>query len=162
MWRIRSFIQGIKNLIFFFKVVWNYRWWDYTYSLRIFKKSLEQCPENYRKYGLEVDHHLNPKIEKMERVIELLDIEVEGKHIEMIEEEWGVSFLDENSKSNKMFRRITEFEEETWNELWEIIKGTDSDGTSHFLHRIDLKEEENEDNSDYPNSDGTDMRSWWD
>ena len=162
-WRIKNVIKGIKNLIFFFPVIWRYQWWDYNYSLEIFKRSLEQYPKKYTEYGLEVNSDLNPKIEKMKRVIELLDIEIDGNHIELIEKEMGFEYLDDvgEEKHSEMHHRIMEFEEETWNELWNIIKGTNTDGTSRFLQRLSVDEDEKEDPIDYIN-DGSDMRSWWD
>jgi len=161
MWRIRSFISGIKNLIYFFPVIWKYRWWDYNYSLEIFKRSLEQCPDNYLKNGLEVNSSLNPKITQMKRAIELLEIEIDGNHIELIEEEMGFTYLEENDKHSEMHYRIMEFEEETWNELWNIIKGINTDGRSKFQQQLSLDEDEKDDPKDYIH-DGTDMRGWWD
>jgi len=45
---IYDFPRGIKNIIFFWKVIWNFRHWDYTYNLRILSKSLEPLKDSIK------------------------------------------------------------------------------------------------------------------
>jgi hypothetical protein len=52
---VKSFLKGIKNLWRFFWVVWEYREWDYTYSLRIFVKCLELQVDGHRKHDMHED-----------------------------------------------------------------------------------------------------------
>lgn len=51
---------------------------------------------------------------------------------------------DEKNHSRKVFKRATEIENQEWEELWEIFKGTEN--SKNFGD----------------NYDGTDMRGWWD
>ena len=39
---LKKFLQGIKNIIVFFPVVWKFRNWDYAYTLNILGKCFEQ------------------------------------------------------------------------------------------------------------------------
>ena len=163
MWRIRNFIKGIKNLIFFFPVVWGYHWWDYTYSLAIFKRSLEQYPKNYSKHGLEVKYARKPKIKQMERVIELLEIEVNDSYISEVEKEMGFDFLANvgEEKHREMFDRIVELEHNNWNEIWNIIKGEGKNPLDKSLQKLSIDDDEEASPMDYFDN-GTDMRGWWD
>ncbi|MEX0597643.1 MAG: hypothetical protein WD512_14215, partial [Candidatus Paceibacterota bacterium] len=46
MWRIKSFIKGIKNLWSFRKVIWRFRGYDYMFTLDVLEKCLvEQYQE---------------------------------------------------------------------------------------------------------------------
>jgi len=45
--KMRNFIQGIKNLIVFFNVIWSFRHWDYDYQLKVIDKMLEICESNW-------------------------------------------------------------------------------------------------------------------
>lgn len=44
---MRNFIQGIRNLVVFFNVVWNFRYWDYDYQLKVIDKMLEICENSW-------------------------------------------------------------------------------------------------------------------
>jgi hypothetical protein len=40
-------VQGLKNLVRFWDVIWEFRWWDYGFQVQVLDKMLEVCEENY-------------------------------------------------------------------------------------------------------------------
>lgn len=162
--------NGVKNIIFFWKVVWNFRSWDYTYNLRIFAKSLEPLRNSLIK-GQEVDITRLKKIKKIERAIEILNNIVEDKYQEIAESQLGFSvsfeFDFENFKTKelgeenrKIFYLCQEIESAEWKELWTIFEGQKN---SHFLLLLNKisPEERNTTNSHDNWYDGTGMGHWW-
>ena len=58
---IKSFIfsikEGIKNLIYFFPVIWKYRWWDFEFFLDV----VEHILQDYTKHYGEDSHFVGDK-----------------------------------------------------------------------------------------------------
>lgn len=44
---VKSTINGFKNLWFYRKVIWRYRWYDYGYQLAVIDKMLENCEKHW-------------------------------------------------------------------------------------------------------------------
>ena len=74
---MKDFIQGIKNFWYFRKVIWNFRWYDYGFTLDVFQRVFENLDENW-----ENSHYLDSKeehekikkiIQKFKRIKELED-----------------------------------------------------------------------------------------
>lgn len=80
VWPYKDFINGVKNIFNFFKVIWQWRSWDYSYTLALLKTTLE-----LHKKGIE-KHSLSKYKEENELAIlsELLDI-----LNRMIEDDYG-------------------------------------------------------------------------
>lgn len=132
-----------KNLWFFRKEIYEYRKWDYHYSLLMLKRSLEGLEECIRTKGHEIDETRLPKIEKIQKTIQLINNITNQNHISIAEEIHGeiqgglFNETEEEQKHNRMvFNYAHELEVKEWNELWSIIKGNDDKGS--------------------------DMRGWWD
>ena len=154
----------LRNLWHFRKELWKYRWWDATYSVRMLKKGLEPIPENLRKHGLEVSVTKDKKIQKIERLLYLLDNFVEDKYIEIAEKELGeiskwdgdLENISATENDRKIFKRTREIEEAEWEEIWKILKGQgnypDKDYEDHDKAWEDYAEW----------CDGSDLRGWWD
>ena len=150
-WRIRHIMIGIKNLFIFFKTVWDFKHWDYSYNLELFKHSLELTKNYIEKFGFEEDESRLRRVEKMARVIQLIKDFLNNdfyKKAELILNKEIVSrgeledmdnlLTEKEIKDNDEIRKLAvKLEEEEWNELFLILKGTG-------------------------NEDGTDMRGWWD
>lgn len=51
IWPFKDFINGVKNLFYFFKVIWQWRRWDYSYSLRLLKRSIEGHRDGIKEYS---------------------------------------------------------------------------------------------------------------
>jgi hypothetical protein len=112
------------------------------------------------------------KVAKMERLVKLLNDINEDKFIEYAESGLGelvcydIEFEpapdhpgcyqlvdkktpDEKEHNSKVFKRSREIEKETWNEIWEILKGQDY---TKFNKDINWEKQ----------FDGTGIIGWWD
>lgn len=169
-----GFPRFFKNVWKFRKSLWEYRWYDYSYSLNFLKDSLKIMSPKFEFDGNEVEINRMKKVAKMKRAIELLErIRGEISYIEMAEKELGTLRMnpiefkesedrpgsyelidndtpEEKEHNKKIFDRANEIEEEEWKELWEIFKGQD---ISEF------KSGDKEWDEWY---DGSGMKHWWD
>jgi len=162
--------KGIKNIIFFWKVIWNFRPWDHTYNLRILARSLEPLRDSIIN-GMEVDGPRLKKVAKMERAIEILNNITEDKYTDIAEEKLGYlvnieyTFRDDEpeeiKKANrKIYDLSREIEEKEWKELWAIFQGQDH---AQYVMWLDRVKEERGKNVDIWNDwyDGSGMAHWW-
>jgi hypothetical protein len=173
-WKAWDFIRydipkGIKNIIFFWKVIWNFRPWDHTYNLGIFAKSLEPLRDSI-KNGYEVDVPRLKKVAKIERAIEILNNITEDKYIDIAEAQLGYevdttfTFDDEpeeiKEKNRKIYDLSREIEDKEWKELWTIFQGQEH---SHYVMLLDRMSQEQKKNEDIWGNwyDGSGMGHWW-
>jgi len=161
-WDIPHFI---KNIWRFRKELYNHNWWDYRFTLNMLERSLIIMEKGISEKGIEVDETREPKVKAIRRVLELLKNNREDNFVDRAEAELGELILsdwlfDENedgsltlkdtetkkdkAHNRRIFKRSVKIEQDEWNELWEIFKGT--------------KNSKKYDS----NYDGTDMRAWWD
>lgn len=161
--------KGVKNIIFFWKVIWNYRPWDHTYNLRIFAKSLEPLRDSI-KNGYEVDVTRLKKVAKVERAIEILNNITEDKYIDITEAQLGYevdttfTFDDDEPEeikntNTKIYSLSKEIEEKEWKELWTILQGQEH---SHYVMLLDRMSPEQRKNWDIWGNwyDGSGMKHW--
>jgi hypothetical protein len=161
---IRYGLPGfIKNVWSFRRELWSHRWWDYRFTLELFKKSLEIQEAGMIVGGNEESTSLNKKLAKMRRAIKLLENKIQDKYIERIEKEFGELYLsdfgfektdngnymlvDEDTEEQKLhnktiFSKAHQLEAKEWKELWQIIEGKKY--------------------KEYKDYDGSDLRGWWD
>jgi hypothetical protein len=165
----KDYFRKIKRFIFntwtFRKELSNYQWWDYHYTLEMFKKCLDQMSDNLELKGIEVDSSRLKKVKKMRRASELINNFLENNHLFRVQEVYG-EFSDikwdndENNPELKIMSKSTDndrkildetrkLEEQEWDELWEIIKGQDP-----------KNKKKNEDWDKW--YDGSGMLGWWD
>lgn len=164
---IRCAIISIKNFWRFRKELWRFRDWDYIYTLSLFRKGLEQMVVAIER-GYEEEVSRGKKVEKMKRVIELINHIENDTFIEQAEKElgyemnhdyWMKSEPEEITKANRAIsHKSWGIEESEWRELWEIIKGKEMEafkipeGTSCD----DVYEEHQK------IFDGSGLKGWWD
>lgn len=67
---LQDFKNGILNLIYFFKVIWNFRTWSHTYTLEVLKKMFEKQHDNIKEYS----DHANKHKEELPMLSELIQI----------------------------------------------------------------------------------------
>jgi hypothetical protein len=163
----------LGNIWRFRKALWNHHWWDYSGTLKFIELSTEHMAKNLKVNGNEVEKPRFKKIDKMNRVVEIIKNIRENRYFDIVEKELGrryntknIQFVplednpdyfemvdydsdEEKEFNNKYFERVTELENEEWNELWEILKGQD-------YKKFD-KEKDWDDQFD-----GSGMRGWWD
>ena len=174
-WKTWDFLRydipkGVKNIIFFWKVIWNFRPWDHTYNLRILSKSLEPLRDTIIK-GREVDVPRLKKVAKIERAIEILNNITEDKYTDIAESQLGYEvnseflFLPEEPKeikeaNRKIYDLSREIEDKEWKELWIIFQGQEH---SHYVMLLDKMTPEERKEDDVWNNwyDGSGMDRWW-
>lgn len=44
---MRSFVEGLRNLWIFRRVVWRFRWWDFSFQEEMIDKMLEICEKKW-------------------------------------------------------------------------------------------------------------------
>jgi len=71
-----KFKAGVKNIIFYFDVIWNDRWFDYVFLLKIVERKFENMERNWDKAIYE-----NSEIQKAEfkEIRELLNLIIEDE-----------------------------------------------------------------------------------
>ena len=163
----------IKNFWIFRKAIAEYRWYGGHYSVfPLLETAIADMALNIKEKGFEVEMSRLKKVEKMERLVKLLNDISEDKFTEYAENELGELIIydiefepapnhpgyyqlveketpEEKEHNEKVFKRSREIETEAWNEIWEILKGQDYS-----------KFDENEDF--FKQLDGTGIRGWWD
>jgi hypothetical protein len=159
MWRIREFFVGLRNFWYFRKEIWNFRGWDYTFQLRLWRKSLIPLRDSILN-GYEVRDTRLMKVEAIQEAIDLMDRIIDDVYMDIAEAELGIEFSENNSATEamKVITRANELAERDWKRLWRIFQGQNHNEYVMLLDRV----------SD-PNQDiwaqwfdGTDMKGWWD
>jgi len=159
MWRIREFFVGLRNFWYFRKEIWNFRGWDYTFQLRLWRKSLIPLRDSILN-GYEVRDTRLMKVEAIQEAIDLMDRIINDVYMDMAEAELGIEFSDNNSATEamKVINRSNELAERDWKRLWRIFQGQNHNEYVMLLDRV----------SDPKQDiwaqwfDGTDLRGWWD
>jgi hypothetical protein len=162
-----------KNFWIFRKAIAEYRWYGGHNSVfPLLETAIADMAVNIKEKGYEIDESRLKKVAKMERLVKLLNDTSEDKFTEYAENEIGELFHydiefepspnhpscyqlvdkktpEEKEHNSKVFKRSREIEKETWDEIWEILKGQDC---SEFDKDIDWEKQ----------FDGTGIRGWWD
>jgi hypothetical protein len=172
----------LENLWFFRKQLWQFRSWDYSFNLQIFGRSLEKTLNTIEFDGLEVDTTRLKKVEKMRRVIQLINNARTDSYIEMAERELGelkhfdwnfepsqdnpdlyqlidTNNKEENEHNKRVFKLASTIDDREWRELWNIFKGQSILDYKKHLKTIPKEEQSDEWNKWF---NGSDMRGWWD
>jgi hypothetical protein len=180
----RDLPRFIENIWFFRKELWYFRSWDYSYNLSIFKRSLEKSVHTLEFYGNEIEETRMKKVEKMKRVIELLNHVCSGSYLEIAENELGeikrvdwdfepvpekpelYRLVDNESEEEKkhnrsVYNRADEIENEEWKEIWRILEGQDHE---EYKKLYDQQTEDEKHSRDLWKDwfDGSGMKHWWD
>lgn len=183
-WKTWDFIKydvpnGIKNIFFFWKVIWRYRSWDSSFQMRILARSLEQLANTLEHHGSEVEEPRLKKVAKIRRAIEILNRQADDNYIELAEETLGYEvnlshsiFGDKpedtepvkiKEMNSKIYDLSSELEDREWKELWTIFNGQEH---SHYIMLLDKAKSQNVDlkTEDLWDKwfDGTGMKGWWD
>lgn len=166
--------RGIKNILFFWRVIWRFRSWDANFQLRILARSLEPLAHTLEHYGNEVEIPRMKKVAKIKRAIEILKNQTEDNYIEMAEKQLGYEvdcsygiFAGEEEPqevkdaNTKIFSLSSDIKEKEWRELWRIFEGQN---INEYIMLTDRMSREEKQKKDHWNEwfDGTDMRGWWD
>jgi hypothetical protein len=115
---MRSFIQGIKNLIKWFPTIWKDRDHDYYYTMEVLKKKLEFQAKSMKECSL----HANSSkyTEQLETCVILLEIVQNETYIEELIDKLGSTDEDlhnaivQHEKARRKFFDIMEENIENW------------------------------------------------
>jgi len=173
MSKLKQFYQFLKNIWYFRKPLYEFRWWDYRFTLTMLRYSIQNMVDGLKQSGIEESTSKSKKIFAMRRAIEILEYVECDDFILLAEKELGHEFVskvkfvpaeegstsysmvdiaspEEQEMNRKILDRTHEIEKELWEELWGIIKGNQD--YSKFKKNQDWVAQFN----------GTDMRGWWD
>ena len=157
--RIRRFFDSLYNFWYFRKEIWNFRGWDYSFQLRLWRKSLvplRDCLVN----GYEVHVPRMAKVAAIQEAIELIDAILADEYIENAEGQLGINFLDttEASEARKVVEYANELAQKDWQRLWRIFEG--QNWNEYIMLQDRNKDPERDLWAEW--FDGTDLRGWWD
>ena len=157
--RIRRFFDSLYNFWYFRKEIWNFRGWDYSFQLRLWRKSLvplRDCLIN----GYEVHVPRMAKVAAIQEAIELIDAILADDYIDNAEGQLGINFLDttEASEARKVVEYANELAQKDWQRLWRIFEG--QNWNEYIMLQDRNKDPERDLWAEW--FDGTDLRGWWD
>ena len=158
MYRIKQFFVGLRNFWYFRKEIWRFRDWDYTFQLRLWRKSLIPLRDSILK-GYEVKDTRDQKAEAIQEAINLLDRIIDDRYMDIAEVELGINFSGNIpvAESVKVINRSNELAERDWKRLWRIFEGQNHNEYIMLLDRVaDPKQD-----VWAQWFDGTDMKGWW-
>lgn len=170
-----------RNVWFFRKNLWEFRGWDYSFNLSLFAKSLEKTSKVLEN-GHEVEIPRLKKVEKIRRVIQIINDMRESTYITRAENELGELTLhdwefeevgggryqmidketpEEKEHNRRVFERAKEIEKDEFDELWLLLKGQNYDDFHQILKQ--LPDEEKKKHDHWENwFDGSGIKTWWD
>jgi hypothetical protein len=188
MWyKIYSFFRWdlwhfFSNIWKFRRELWNHNWWDSHFTLEMLYRSI-YIMEKGMHNGNEIESSRNKKIQKMQRVLEILKHQIDDTYVDLAEKELGVDFnydgwefiesdkIDKNGeplyeiidtldKPNQeqnsiIISKSREIDESEWSELWEILKGQDIQSLNNIVQTKKSNITFNE------WFDGSGLKSWW-
>jgi len=100
----RGIKRGVKNLVFWFPVIWLDRWWDHSFLYPILRRKLEHMEENFRLGGC----HKNNKKDafKMKKCVLLLDRLINDAYIDYKNERgWAPKIRFSFNKEHEMIEQ---------------------------------------------------------
>jgi hypothetical protein len=164
-WDLWAFLSNVWK---FRKELYEHRWWDYHFTLQMLYRSISIMEKGMHN-GYEVRESRDKKILKMQRLLELLDNNINDMYIELAEKELGYELvfnemkfeeinetdeangklyqlIDTDTESEKqlnhaIYKKSREIEESQWSEIWDILKGQSSEELSG--QPLDLVQEKN-------------------
>jgi hypothetical protein len=119
-------INFIKNIWKFRKALWEYRGWDYSYTLHFLEICLTDLSNSLQ---YEVPESRLKKIAKINRCVEI----IKRKRDDIYFDEWD---------ETQPIQPIWELEQREWEELWDTIKGQglmDSDTFEELFDGSDMR-----------------------
>jgi hypothetical protein len=164
MWRVRSFFRGLYNFWYFRKEIWNFRDWDYTYQLRLLKRSLIPLRDSL-KDGYEEEFSRMKKVFAINEAMYIIDCILEDPYLDDAEAQLGIDFMDttDANEAKKVVDLSHELANRDWKRLWEIFEGQNYNEYIMLLDRYNVQSQFEDGHTDVWAKwfNGTDMRGWW-
>lgn len=125
----RDIICGIKNLFYYFPVIWNDRYWDYEYLLVLLEYKLQQMREGLIKNGIIEEKQLQKTVQQIDVIIQNLrdypnafEIyeDLHQEDLQKIKSMTNKTIQDELCKD--FIEKSIEFENKIWRNIWDGLK----------------------------------------
>lgn len=143
---------GVGSLISFFKTVWKFRPWDYTYCLDIFSKSLEMLRDNLIH---ETDITRVKRQEAITELIKCFDIICDMDDTYGLGSDFYDKVEAEGISADESYRMRMEARNKIYDRIAHLLKGQDY---SKFRKR----KGESDDDMFNRLFDGSGIEGWWD
>jgi len=85
-------IRFFRNIWLFRKELYHYQKWDWRHQMMMLRRGLELESDYIKKHGLEVDESRLKKVEKINRVIEIIKWHEDDLFLELAEKELGYKY----------------------------------------------------------------------
>jgi hypothetical protein len=189
LWRAWNRVR--YDLPNFLRNVWIYRAelthtydWDGTGTLEFTKAHLERVANYLEKRGNEVEESRLKKVKMIRRAVELIDLHLEERFIDWAEAEMDERLIDSQiyfqkiegsnlsemkdhltdegrAHNGRIYERANEIAKETWQELFEILRGQD---TRIYSILRELEDGDHRKQSEIWEAwfDGSGLKHWWD
>jgi hypothetical protein len=158
--------------------------WDGTGTLKFTKAHLERVAAYLETKGHEVEESRTKKVKMIKRAVELIDLHLEERFTEWAELEMGETLFDsqiyfekikgeelfemknrltpeEKTHNGRIYKRADEIAKETWQELFEILRGQDT-RIYTVLREIDGGDHRKQSELWDAWFDGSGLKNWWD
>jgi len=137
---VKSFFRGLYNFWYFRKEIWNFRPWDYSFQLRLWRKSLIPLRDSILN-GYEVRDPRMSKVQAIQEAIDLLDNIIEDDYISVAEGVLGIRFLDttDAKEARKVIDLSNELADKDWKRLWRILEGQNHTEYVMLLDRYNIQ-----------------------
>lgn len=125
----RDIICGIKNLFYYFPVIWNDRYWDYEYLLVLLEHKLQQMREGLIKNGIIEEKQLQKTVQQIDVIIQNLrdypnafEIyeDLHQEDLRKIKNMTNKTIKDELCKD--FMEKSNKFENKIWRNIWDGLK----------------------------------------
>jgi hypothetical protein len=158
--------------------------WDGTGTLKFTKAHLERVADYLETKGHEIEDSRLKKVKMIRRAVELIDLHLEERFTDWAELEMGEKLFDsqiyferiagsdlsemkdrltpeEKAHNGRIYRRADEIAKETWQELFEILRGQDIRIYS-VLKELDGGDHRKQSELWDAWFDGSGLKHWWD
>ena len=106
-------IKGIKNFLKnvwkFRHNLWDYKWWDYEFTLDLLYTSISIMEEEFRTKGIQEKVALSSQVIQMNRVKTILENIKQSNYLDMAKAELGMDFIDNCWQKSKKTVSISFF-----------------------------------------------------
>lgn len=122
----RNIIYGVKNLIYYFPVIWHDRYWDYEFMLDLLEIKIKQMRDGIKKDNIlaETDKYVSQMNDTLYHIICFKEA---SDRFEMMSQDRlkEIQLIQDETERNEMIRKYytdsMNYEDEQWGLIWEHI-----------------------------------------
>lgn len=156
--------MSLYNFWYFRKEIWNFREWDYTYQLKLWRRSLIPLRDSL-KDGYEEEVSRIKKVVAIDEAIYIIDRILEDVYLDDAEAQLGINFMETTnaSEAKKVVEYSHQLAQTDWKRLWTIFEGQNYNEYVMLMDRQKVRSQFEKAHDDLWGQwfNGTDMRGWW-